>query len=105
MPHASPVDQYLARLSYILRHLLSVLHFNALFVGCGADTPLAGVGGFEPPNARVKVWCLTAWRYPNIESIYLYLYYSVVLIFQKGNIRKYLKYFWRSERDLNSREV
>ena len=27
---------------------------------------LAGVGGFEPPHARVKVWCLTAWLHPNI---------------------------------------
>ena len=27
---------------------------------------LAGVGGFEPTNARVKVWCLTAWRHPNV---------------------------------------
>ena len=25
---------------------------------------LAGVAGFEPTNARVKVWCLTAWLYP-----------------------------------------
>ena len=27
---------------------------------------LAGVAGFGPTNARVKVWCLTAWLYPNI---------------------------------------
>ena len=26
---------------------------------------LAGVAGFEPTNARVKVSCLTAWRHPN----------------------------------------
>ena len=25
---------------------------------------LAGVAGFEPTNAGVKVPCLTAWRYP-----------------------------------------
>ena len=25
---------------------------------------LAGIAGFEPTNATVKVWCLTAWRYP-----------------------------------------
>ena len=33
-----------------------------------ADTGghLAGMAGFEPTNARVKVWCLTAWRHPNI---------------------------------------
>ena len=29
---------------------------------------LAGLAGFEPTNARVKVWCLTAWRQPNILS-------------------------------------
>ena len=26
---------------------------------------MAGMAGFEPTNARVKVWCLTAWRHPN----------------------------------------
>ena len=26
-----------------------------------------GMAGFEPTNARVKVWCLTAWRHPNVE--------------------------------------
>ena len=29
---------------------------------------LAGVAGFGPTNARVKVWCLTAWLYPKIFS-------------------------------------
>ena len=29
---------------------------------------LAGPGGFEPPNARIKTWCLTAWRRPNINT-------------------------------------
>ena len=28
---------------------------------------LAGIPGFEPGNARIKTWCLTAWRYPNKE--------------------------------------
>ena len=27
---------------------------------------LAGVAGFEPTRARVKVLCLTAWRHPNV---------------------------------------
>ena len=26
------------------------------------------MAGFEPTNARVKVWCLTAWRHPNVET-------------------------------------
>ena len=30
---------------------------------------LAGMAGFEPTNARVKVWCLTAWRHPNIHPV------------------------------------
>jgi hypothetical protein len=28
---------------------------------------LAGIPGFEPGNARIKTWCLTAWRYPNFK--------------------------------------
>ena len=30
---------------------------------------LAGVAGFEPTNAAVKVLCLTAWRHPNIKFL------------------------------------
>ena len=30
---------------------------------------VAGVAGFGPTNARVKVWCLTAWLYPNIRLL------------------------------------
>ena len=26
---------------------------------------MAGVPGFEPGNAGIKIQCLTAWRYPN----------------------------------------
>ena len=29
---------------------------------------LAGVAGFEPTHARVKVSCLTAWLHPNIKK-------------------------------------
>lgn len=29
---------------------------------------LAGVAGFEPTHARVKVSCLTAWLHPNIKG-------------------------------------
>ena len=25
---------------------------------------LAGAAGFEPTHARIKTWCLTAWRRP-----------------------------------------
>ena len=27
---------------------------------------MAGVAGFEPTNAGIKIPCLTAWRYPNV---------------------------------------
>ena len=30
---------------------------------------LAGMAGFEPTNAGVKVPCLTAWRHPNRQMI------------------------------------
>ena len=30
---------------------------------------MAGIAGFEPTNTRVKVWCLTAWRYPKINGV------------------------------------
>ncbi len=29
---------------------------------------MAGMAGLEPTNARVKVWCLTTWRHPNIDT-------------------------------------
>ena len=33
-----------------------------------SQVELAGMAGFEPTNARVKVWCLTAWRHPNVNA-------------------------------------
>ena len=33
-----------------------------------SEVELAGMAGFEPTNARVKVWCLTAWRHPNMPG-------------------------------------
>ena len=38
---------------------------------------MAGVAGFEPTNARVKVSCLTAWRHPYDNTKYYILCYSV----------------------------
>ena len=35
---------------------------------CSPITGVAGVDGFEPSNAGVKVLCLTAWQYPNIKQ-------------------------------------
>jgi hypothetical protein len=31
--------------------------------------PLAGAGGFEPPNDGTKIRCLTTWRRPNADPI------------------------------------
>ena len=37
---------------------------------------LAGVAGFGPTDARVKVWCLTAWLHPKKINV---CYYSIFL--------------------------
>lgn len=37
-----------------LHQYLAIITFN-----------MAGVPGFEPGNAGIKIQCLTAWRYPN----------------------------------------
>ena len=29
---------------------------------------VAGVAGFEPTNAGIKIPCLTAWRHPNVRA-------------------------------------
>ena len=39
--------------------VFSCLHLNQTLM-------MAGMAGFEPTHTRVKVWCLTAWRHPNI---------------------------------------
>ena len=31
------------------------------------------MAGFEPTDARVKVWCLTAWRHPIIYNVNYYI--------------------------------
>ena len=36
---------------------------------CALGFFVAGMAGFEPTNARVKVWCLTAWRHPIMSHI------------------------------------
>jgi hypothetical protein len=32
---------------------------------------MAGLNGFEPLHAGVKVQCLTAWRQPNLNPVFL----------------------------------
>ena len=49
---------------------------------------MAGPEGFEPPNARTKTWCLTAWPRPNIlEELYhrltpLRIHYNLLKSYQ-----------------------
>ena len=46
---------------------------NALTVKKLQKPPyLAGVDGFEPSDAGVKVLCLTTWRHPNIKTLLTY---------------------------------
>ena len=51
---------------------------------------MAGVAGFEPTNARIKIVCLTAWRYP-YASAFVGLSISPNAVFTGwgGRIRTY----------------
>ena len=49
---------------------------------------LAGVAGFGPTNARVKVWCLTAWLHPITLLIISYLQTPVKVFFTFLNLRQ-----------------
>ena len=60
--HALPLgDTPISSAKEFMELTTSRLHFKLL----------AGVAGFEPTNARVKVSCLTAWRHPNIYRGFL----------------------------------
>lgn len=57
----------------VVTHRRFELRTIALKVRCStgwASESLAGVAGFEPTNARIKIWCLTAWRYP-YNAVYI----------------------------------
>ncbi len=41
---------------------------------------LAGVAGFGPTSARVKVWCLTAWLHPNLWICTRIVYHKSVCV-------------------------
>ena len=43
--------------------------FRAKFTNLGSSERLAGAGGFEPPNAGIKIRCLTTWRRPNVRLL------------------------------------
>ena len=61
---------------------------------------LAGVAGFGPTNARVKVWCLTAWLYPNISLSFFtsafQLYHNIALLSRDlfFFVVTFRKFFW-----------
>ena len=41
---------------------------SKLFKKKGLQLKMAGVAGFEPTDARIKIVCLTTWRHPIINS-------------------------------------
>ena len=43
------------------------------------STIMAGVDRFELSHARVKVLCLTAWRYPNVPTFRLKMWFNSAL--------------------------
>ena len=46
------------------------LGYVAIFASClGCGNLLARVEGFEPSNDGVRVHCLTAWLYPNVNVV------------------------------------
>ena len=51
---------------------------------------MAGNEGFEPPNARTKIWCLTTWRIPIIFTCFI----SVkARAFYGGNLKNQVLFF------------
>ena len=48
----------------------SAVKFNRIFLyKRNKENKMAGVLGFEPRDAEIKTRCLTAWRYPNRNSL------------------------------------
>ena len=45
------------------------LNLIAFFIQKKLKNKMAGVLGFEPRDAEIKTRCLTAWRYPNWNSL------------------------------------
>ena len=79
---------------------------------CWASESLAGVAGFEPTNARIKIWCLTAWRYPypaqSIISLQISFCNKIDCIFSGGAIFLHLlryRPFESNERASNSNRI
>ena len=58
--------------------VFSCLHLNQTLI-------MAGMAGFEPTNAGVKVPCLTAWRHPNAYLCIIPQFLCFVNCFAAGN--------------------
>ena len=56
-------------LFYLVRKY-SRRYFGRIVSSLFISLSLVGTAGFEPANSRVKVYCLTTWRRPNITSLY-----------------------------------
>ncbi len=51
-----------------ITHPRSKKNLNQTHTAFNLSLFLAGVAGFEPTNAGIKIPCLTAWRHPNIKN-------------------------------------
>ena len=50
------------------KDITKITGVNELFLALSNDSGnVAGVEGFEPPNARTKTWCLTTWPHPIVR--------------------------------------
>ena len=70
--------------------LFSCLHLNQTLI-------MAGMAGFEPTNAGVKVPCLTAWRHPNAYPCIIPQFLCFVNCFasRKMRLADFLIFFFR----------
>ena len=69
---------------------------------------LAGMAGFEPTNAGVKVPCLTAWRHPNAYPCIIpqFLCFVNRFVSRKMDLAAFLPFFFRkNRRGLTSKRI
>ena len=55
---------------------------------------MAGVGGFEPPNAGIKNQCLTAWLYPNRKKTIFLRKILQAAFYNFWEAMVYLMHYW-----------
>lgn len=54
----------------------------------------AGIEGFEPPNAGIRIQCLTAWRYPNVFNFCRFVSATMIIIYELFSKCKYFFNFF-----------